>query len=597
MGLSAGMGSIPDDEGTTFRVWAPSATAVSVVGSFNDWDEDHAPMEPEGGGYWSAYVDGATPGAEYKYAIHTDDEVLFRVDPYALAVTTRNGDAVIEERGGFDWLVPDDYRTPSFNEMVIYELHLGTFNDPPNGEQPGFESAIDRLDHLQRLGVNVIELMPPAEFPGMRSWGYNPTHLFAIESDYGGPDAFKEFIRAAHEKGIAVIMDVVYNHLGPTDLPLWRFDGWSENDGGGIYFYNDWRRTTPWGDTRPDYGRPEVRNYLRDNALHWLEHYRVDGIRWDATAYIGNVWGGSDPGNDIDEGIGLMRWINDVINAEQPWKVSIAEDLRSDPAVTMPTGDGGLGFDAQWDAGFVHPVRAALIERDDAHRSMRSIEMALDHRYGADAFSRVVYTESHDEVANGKARLPEEITPGDADSWYARKRSTLGATLVFTSPGIPMLFQGQELLEDRWFADDDPIDWSRLDTESGVTALYRDLISLRRNLRGTSAGLAGQHIAVHHVNDFDKVLAFHRWADGGPGDDVVVVANFANRRYGEYAIGMPATGTWQVVFDSDAPLYHETYDGSGPTDIEAIGEPRDGMPATAVVGLAPYTAVILARVE
>lgn len=592
---NAGMGSIPNADGTTFRVWAPNARAVSVVGSFNEWSEAAGILEHESGGYWAGYLAGAQPGDEYKFVIEADEK-LFRVDPYALQVTSSVGNAIIHRRDGYDWLVPDDYRTPPWNEMVIYELHLGTFTDPPGDGHGGFESAIERLGHLQELGINVIELMPPMEFPGERSWGYNPAHIFAIETNYGGPDAFKAFIRAAHEGGIAIIMDVVYNHLGPSDLDLWRFDGWSENDGGGIYFYNDWRSSTPWGHTRPDYGRTEVRNFLRDNALTWLEDYRIDGLRWDATSYIANVSGGSDPANNLAEGWNLMRWINDEINARQPWKVSIAEDLRSDPAITEPTANGGAGFDSQWDARFVHPVRAALKAREDANRDLGSIAHAITARYGSDAFSRVIYTESHDEVANGKARLPEEIWPGEADGWHARKRSTLGAVLVFTAPGVPMIFQGQELLEDQWFRDDDPIDWGRLDTESGVARLYRDLIALRRNLNGVSAGLTGQNVQVHHINDEAKVIAYHRWDAGGINDDIIVVANFSSVRLDEYEIGLPHRGAWRVVFDGDAPVYHPSYEGSGSQEVDAGAAARDGMPTAASIGIAPYTAIILARV-
>lgn len=591
-----GMGAIPDDTGTTFRVWAPNAKEVGVVGSFNDWSEEATSLDHEGDGYWAAHIEGASPGDEYKFVIGAG-ESLFRLDPYAVQVTSSVGNAVIRKRDDYDWLVPDDYRTPPWNEMVIYELHLGTFTDPPGDGPGGFQSAIVGLGHLSRLGINVIELMPPMEFPGARSWGYNPAHLFAIENDYGGPDAFREFVKAAHEAGIAVVMDVVYNHLGPSDLDLWRFDGWAENEGGGIYFYNDWRAQTPWGDTRPDYGRPEVRSYLRDNALYWLEDHRIDGLRWDATGYIANVWGGSDPAADLEDGWSLMQWINAEIKERQPWKVSIAEDLRTNPWITESLSSGGAGFDAQWDAGFVHPVRAALIEMDDAHRDMVSVARAIDNRYGADGFRRVVYTESHDEVANGKARLPEEIWPGNADHWHARKRSTLGAVLVFTVPGVPMIFQGQELLEDQWFRDDEPLDWSLLDTESGVARLYRDLIELRRNIDGVSRGLTGQHVNVHHVNDSDKVLAYHRWHAGGANDDVVVVVNFANRRYDSYEVGAPHSGPWRVVFDGDAPVYHPTFEGSGPQQIEAIDTPRDGMQATARIGLAPYSAIILSRSE
>lgn len=595
---ASGMGAIPDEEGTTFRLWAPHAESVAVAGTFNDWSMDANALDAEPGGYWAARVEGARIGDEYKFAIGAG-EVLMRMDPYARQVTSSIGNGVIYPRNSDPWLIPDDYRTPPWNEMVIYELHLGTFTDPP-GDTPGnFESAIGRLGHLKRLGVNVIELMPPMEFAGERSWGYNPAHPFAIESNYGGPTAFKHFVQAAHEAGIAVFMDVVYNHFGPSDLDLWQFDGWTDDDdgGGGIYFYNDWRGQTPWGHTRPDYSRPEVREYLRDNALMWLEEFRIDGLRWDSTAHIRNVWGGSDPGANLDDGWSLMRWINDEINARQPWKVSIAEDLLGDPAITEPTSNGGAGFDAQWDDRFVHPIRSILTLREDQGRDMTSVARAIDHRYGDDAFRRVVYTESHDEVANGSARLPEEIWPGNANGWHARKRAALGALLVFTVPGIPMIFQGQELLEDQWFRDDHPIDWDRLDTESGVVRMYRDLIGLRRNLGGRSAGLTGQHVRVHHVNQEDKVVGFYRWDQSGPNDDVLVVANFAEKRHETYVVGAPTEGTWDVLFDGDAPVYHESYEGSGASRVEATVGEVDGMPASVTIGLAPYSAVILSRAD
>ena len=168
--------------------------------------------------------------------------------------------------------------------------------------------------------------MPPFEFAGDISWGYNPAHMFAIESSYGGPDAFKRFIRDAHAHGIAVIVDVVYNHIGPSDLDLWRFDGWSEGDGGGIYFYNDERARTPWGMTRPDYGRGEVRTFLRDSALTWLEEFRCDGLRFDATVHIRTIDGPGTP--EIAEGWSFMAWVNDEIR--RPPAVE-ADDRRGPP--------------------------------------------------------------------------------------------------------------------------------------------------------------------------------------------------------------------------------------------------------------------------
>jgi 1,4-alpha-glucan branching enzyme len=164
--------------------------------------------------------------------------------------------------------------------------------------------------------------MPIAEFPGGYSWGYNPAHPFAVESEYGGPVGLKELVKAAHAKGIAILLDVVYNHFGPTDMDIWQFDGWSENGLGGIYFYNDWRAKTPWGETRPDYGRSEVRQYIFDNALMWLEKYRIDGLRMDMIPYIRNVNADGNPANGLQEGYSLMQWINSEIKNRFPFIIN-----------------------------------------------------------------------------------------------------------------------------------------------------------------------------------------------------------------------------------------------------------------------------------
>ena len=290
------MGAIPHGDGTTFRVWAPHAEAVFVTGTFDDWATDRTLLARDAdgsSGTWSADVPGVGPGAEYRFTIRTTEGDLSRVDPYARHVTNSIGNGIVYDPAGFDW-GDDEFVMPAWDDLVIYEMHIGTF--AATADRGGtFDDARRRLPYLERLGVSAVQVMPPFEFAGDISWGYNPAHLFAIESGYGGPDAFKRFIRDAHGHGIAVIVDVVYNHLGPSDLDLWRFDGWAEGDGGGIYFYNDDRALTPWGATRPDYGRGEVRTFLRDSALTWLEEFRCDGLRFDATVYIRNVDG--DPTN------------------------------------------------------------------------------------------------------------------------------------------------------------------------------------------------------------------------------------------------------------------------------------------------------------
>jgi 1,4-alpha-glucan branching enzyme len=582
--VRAGMGATVYDGGVTFRVWAPHATDVAVAGPLGtDGLDATVPLAPEPAGLWSADIEGVAVGALYKFQLGGVDPPQ-RNDPYARELTHSSGSSVVSSPD-FDW-GPDNYRTPPWDDLVIYELHVGTYNDIVGGQPGSFDSVEARLDHLTGLGVSAIELMPAMEFMGDFSWGYNPAQIFAVEQIYGGPRRLKELVRAAHEHNIAVFIDVVYNHLGPQDLDLWRFDGWSEGDGGGIYFYNDGRGSTPYGATRPDYGRPEVSQYLADNARMWLDEFRIDGLRWDATALIRNQSGGNDEAVDIPDGWRLMQRITGETSTRQPWKLHIAEDLQNNDWVTREVGDGGAGFGSQWDADFVHPVRRALIQQKDEERSTQEV---------ADWLRRVIYTESHDEVANGHARLPQEITPGEPGSWYARKRSTLGAALVFTSPGIPMIFQGQELLEDEWFRDEDPIDWTKADTYAGILSLYRDLIALRRDQRQTTRGLRGPFVNVHHVNEPGKVLAFHRWDAGGPRDDVVVIANLANRSYPDYRVGFPRPGTWHLRCSTDWKGYSPDFGAQDTFDTVAGDSPRDGMACSAGVGLPPYTVLVYSQ--
>jgi len=588
-------GATPYKGGCRFAVWAPHAEEMFVVGTFNNWDKTAHPMNREPDGFWSIDVPGANPADEYRYRIINAGKEYLRIDPYARRVTSSVGNAIITKpcrmRKG------EGFKPPPLNEMVIYELHIGTFGKQGAESGPGdLEGAIGRLSYLKDLGINAVEVMPLAEFAGGYSWGYNPSHIFAVESDYGAPRTFREFVDEAHRLGISVIVDVVYNHFGPSDLNLWQFDGWQDNDKGGIYFYNDWRTQTPWGETRPDYGRKEVREYIRDNALMWFREYGVDGLRWDMTAFIRNVNGRNDePDSDLPDGWSLMQWVNKEIRKYRPGAYTIAEDLQNNPYLTRAQKDGGAGFDTQWASPFVHTVRAALIGAEDRNRDMDAIRNAILHRYYLNAFERVIYTESHDEVSNGKARVPEEVDPGKASSWAAKKKSALGAVLVFTAPGIPMIFQGQEFLEDDWFHDQDPIDWKKRDRFEGILKLYKDLISLRLDRSGFTKGLGGQEVDVYHVNQNDKIIAYHRWESGGPRDSVVIVANFSAQSRENYSIGLPATGQWIVRFNSDSRYYDQEFGDFGNSLIHAEAIGKDDFPAQGNVNLAAYSALILSQ--
>jgi 1,4-alpha-glucan branching enzyme len=589
-----GMGATCYPEGVFYRVWAPNAESVAVTGTFNDWNETANVMQAEQNGYWGLLVENSKAGDEYKFLLKTPSGDLHRNDPYALKMTNSAGNCVVYDHASFDWQ-DTDFKIASWHEIVIYELHIGTFHVKEKDQVGTFYTAIERLPYLKEMGFNAIELMPCAEFPGSRSWGYNPANPFSIEADYGGPDGLKAFVKAAHEAGIAVILDVVYNHFGPSDLDLWQFDGWSENDGGGIYFYNDWKAETPWGSTRPDYGRDEVRRYIHDNAMMWLKDYRVDGLRMDMVPYIRNVRADGNPGNDIQDGISLMQWINKDVRDNYPNCITIAEDMHSLDFITNSVDNGGLGYGSQWDAEFVHTVRDAIITANDKDRNMEAVAEAITYKYNSDSFQRIIYTESHDEVANGQARVAEEIADGDVNNWYSKKRAALGVALVLTSPGIPMIFQGQPLLEDKWFSDSDPIDWSRLEKFSGFANLHKELIHLRRNWFGVTKGLQGQNVEIIRVDNEKKIIVMHRWSEGGPKDSVIVVLNFSTETFDDYNVGFPRAGKWHLRFNSDNENYDPEFSHIGIRDVETSDGEFDNCSVYGSLQIPPYTALIFSQ--
>ncbi|MEI6474284.1 MAG: alpha-amylase family glycosyl hydrolase [Planctomycetota bacterium] len=593
----AGIGAIPYNDGpgvtgVTFRTWAPNATSVAVGGIFNSWSATSHPMSSEGNGWWSRDVPLIQAGAQYKFAIKRGTTTYWKNDARARKLTSSIGNSVVYSPSSYAWQ-SSNFQMPAWTNVVAYEMHIGTFNVPTGAALPGtFATATAKLDHLQALGVNTLELMPVNEFPGDISWGYNPSHPFSVESAYGGPDALKAFVDAAHQRGIAVMDDVVFNHFGPSDMDLWQYDGLSASSTtGGIFFYEDANANTPWG-PRPNYSRSEVRTYIKENTMMWLDEFRLDGLRFDGTKFMRMR---DYAGPDIPDGWSMLQWCNDSADAQFPGKLMVAEDLGDNAWVTKNTGSGGAGFDSQWDGAFAYPVRAALEASNDSSRDMYAVRDAINKNFNGSMQQRIIYTENHDEVANGRSRVPETIWPGNAGSWYSRKRSTLGAVLVMTAPGIPMLFQGQEFLEDGYFAAEDPLDWTKATTYGKITDLYRSLIRLRRNLDGTSRGLSGAYTNVFHVNNSAKVLGFHRWQNGGAGDDVVVLTNFSNVAYPNYRVGLPRGGLWKVRFNSDSTAYSSDYGNYSATDVTADNSGYDGLPFSGNFRFGPYTSVIFSQ--
>ena len=368
---------------------------------------------------------------------------------------------------------------------------------------------------------------------------------FAVEESYGGPDAFKRFVNACHQKGIAVLLDVVYNHLGPMDLPLWQFDGWSENGLGGTYFYNDGRAETPWAHTRPNYGVEAVRRYLIDSALYWLNTMHCDGLRVDGVSFI-RLWGGTETNRSSatfnPEGELFLKELSAAVS--QTGKILIAEDLQGNISLTEPLEANGLGFHSQWDGLFHWKVLNSL-KRPDEGRKMSDLKDAILADLGG-GLRRTVYVESHDEA--GRFRLAVAIS-GRRNSWVGTRLAAMGTALVMLSPGIPLLFQGQEFALQDPFSAHHPMDWLKKTTHQGTLKLHRDLIGLRT----TNQGLLGGDVNVS-ADEENKVLTIHRSSAGG---SVFAIFNFRRQALANYPADFPDFEEWKLVINTaDAQYYN-----------------------------------------
>jgi 1,4-alpha-glucan branching enzyme len=587
----AWMGATPVDGAVLFRVWAPNATTVRVSGDFDGGIPVWLAKEPTGD-LWSTTVASAKAGQKYRYLIGAaDGTVLERVDPRGRAVS--GSDSVVVDPSAYAWR-SGPFVPPAKNDTVMMEIHVPSFNVRSGDAQGTFASVVDRLDDLRDLGVNALELMPVNTFGGATGWGYNPRLFYSPNAPFGSPDDLRHLVDEAHARGIAVLLDVVYNHCDrATQVSLRCFDAVCGNSTSGIYFFEqDPYRTTPWG-PRPNYARPPVADFLVDNVWTWMTEYRVDGFRFDSVSNIRAIDGaGSVPG-----GSEFLRRANDVARATRPGALLIAEDLKGDATITQGTDRGGLGFDTQWDGGFHYFVTGAVSEPSDDKRDLNAVKSALLGQYNGDPFQRVIYTENHDTVGNGGSRLPNRIDGTDGTSWVARKRSMLAAAVALVTPGVPMLFQGQERLAQGTFASNpSPLDWAMTETNQPVRRFYRDLVRLRRNLDGVSSGLGGAEIVVTHTNDQsgNKVLIVRRRSSAD--DDVMVLLNFTARAYTAYDLGLPEGGEWAVRLDSDDSVYSADFTGGkGPHVVHADAGARDGLPFTGSVALGPYSVVVLSK--
>lgn len=585
------MGATPYDGGVEVRVWAPNAKAVAVVGELaGPSGRKELARDADASSMYSARIDGARAGQKYRFAITAPDgSELTRVDPRARAIA--GSESVVVDPRAYAWR-SKPFVPPAREASVVYEMHVGSFHAPGGTNSGTFTSAIDKLDALADLGVNVVELMP-VNGHGGHGWGYGPQQWFATHPAYGSPDDLRHFVDEAHARGIAVVLDVVFNHMdGWAQAPLRCFDAPCTGGSSGVYFFEeDPYRRTPWG-PRPNYAKKEVADFFVDNVFAWTSEYRIDGFRHDSVSNIRAIDGqGSVPG-----GSDLLRRLNEVTEKAQPAAFIVAEDLKGWAGITAARTAGGLGFHSQWDGGFHWAITSAVSAATDDARDLGAVRGAILNAYNGDAFQRVVYVETHDTAGNDGNRLPVRIDAGDPTSLDARRRSMVAAGVLLGAPGVPMIFQGQEMLEDvKFVTQPAPLDWTKATANAGFRTFYRDMIRLRRNLDGVSGGLLGKNVAVTHLNDTSphKVIVMRRWNKGG--DDVMVVANFGARRYARYDVGVPAMGAWVARVDSDAVRYGADLGTPVPTAVDVSATPRDGLPATAAIALGPYSVVVLAK--
>ena len=570
-------------EAIRFAVFAPNASAVSVIGDFNGWDGRCHPMQKTDMGYWVLVVPGLAEGTRYKYQVKDANghQLPHKADPLGFYAEQYPSHAsLIYDHERYEWhdakwlekaAKQNKYQTP----MSVYEVHLGSWKRPGNPEQRYLsyrELAEELVAYVTEMGYTHIELLPVSEFPFDGSWGYQPVGLFAPTSRFGSPDDFKFFVDTCHQNDIGVIIDWVPAHFPEDGHGLARFDG------SHVYEYADPRRGwhPDWNSCIYDFGKDTVRQFLVANALYWLEHFHVDGLRVDAVAsmlyldysredgeWIPNVHGG----NENLEAISLLKWMNEEVYRHFPHAMTIAEESTSFPKVSRPVFDGGLGFGFKWNMGWMHDS-LHYISKDPAYRTYHHSEMTFSMVYAFD--ENFVLPISHDEVVHGKGSLIGKM-PGD--EWQQAANHRCYAAFMYGHPGKKLNFMGNEIGQSSEWNHDASVDWRLLDFDKhqGIQRLYRDLNHLYK-------ALPALHQRDHEPAGFDwidlhnheqSVFSFVRHSLNGT-QQVYVISNMTPTPRENFRIGVQQPGEYQLVLNTDDSVYW----GSGAaTAKQCVAEP------------------------
>ena len=594
--------------GMYFAVWAPHAKAVGVVGDFNGWDPDAAPMSPlADSGIYETFIPGVGLGELYKFAITTQDgKILFKADPYAVHAEFRPGTASItEDISGFKWedagwMDARKKADPVKSPMAIYEVHLGSWRKKDRPQKEGYytymEAAHELADYVKKMGYThrlhiVGQLVGIAEHPYDGSWGYQVTGYYAPTSRYGTPKEFMYFVNYLHKKGIGVILDWVPAHF-PKDA-----HGLADFDGQPLYEYADPRKGEhpDWGTKVFDYSKNEVKNFLIANALYWVENFHVDGLRVDAVASMLYLDYGRSDGNWVPnkygenknlEAIEFFRHLNSVLTGHLTGAMMIAEESTAWPGVTKAPEEGGLGFTFKWNMGWMHDF-LEYMKLDPYFRKFNHNKMTFGITYATS--ENYILTLSHDEVVHLKCSMINKM-PGLNGDKFANLKA--GYTFMMGHPGKKLLFMGQDFGQYHEWDEKVALDWYLADEplHKDLQKYYSDLLHVYQKYPALwqldSDWNGFQWI---NANDGDRsIFSFIRRDETGK-KNLLFIINFTPVARDDYRVGVPKSGTYSLILNSEHGLYKR---GEHAFSVRSKKSECDGQPYSFAYPLPAYGAAI-----
>ena len=600
--LGAHLREVDGIAGCLFAVWAPNVKRVSVVGDFNGWHGLRHPMRNRGGsGVWELFIPDLGIGDNYKFEIRThNDAVMLKADPYARSMGVRQDTTSKIENSCYlwrdsEWLDQRHSWQWLHEPMSIYEVHMGSWRRHDDGGFLGYtEMAEQLIPYVKKMGYTHIEFLPFTEHPLDESWGYQVSGYFSPTSRFGSADELRHLIDTAHQNGIGIILDWVPAHFPRDEFALARFTGEP------CYEYGDPNKGEhlDWGTLIFNYSRNEVRNFLITNAVYWIEEFHIDGLRVDAVAsmlyldysrengqWSPNVHGGREHLEAID----FLRNLNNVVHAEFPGVVTLAEESTDWPMVSRPTDMGGLGFSMKWNMGWMHDT-LSYAQTDPIYRRFHQNQLTFSQLY---AYSEnFILPLSHDEVVHMKRSMLDKM-PGDIWQKFANLRVLYA--YQYAHPGKKLLFMGSEFGQWEEWSEGKQLDWeiSGMDKHAGT---FNMLCDLNRIYRDNPAmyyhDFSHEGFQWLSCDDVDNsVLAFMR---SGPDDTVICIFNFTPQLLENYSVGIPADGDYQIIFNSDAAWYGGSDNGTDGV-VHTSDEAEHGFDHSLTMTLPPLGALFLKK--